>query len=159
MPSGLIQGDPLQRIVAERERGQKFPALVKAGDRSESPVIVESIVNMLHAEDEKKLLEYVINLRWAEFPAILEKENTIIIGNRYVSGSPTDMTKLQERLGDLHFLVLRDNGEFGGGPLIYEIIKSFEDRLNLLVVELTLSRNAANKRESVVGILEMLATF
>lgn len=159
VPSGLIQGDPLQRIVAERERGQKLPALVKAGDRSESPVIVESIVNMLHAEDEKKPLEYVVNLRWAEFPAILEKENTIIIGDRYVSGSPIDITKLQKRLEDLNFLVLRDNGEFGGGPLIYEIIKSFEDRLNLLAVELTLSRSAANKRESVVEILEMLATL
>ncbi|NHI90453.1 MAG: hypothetical protein EAX87_13105 [Candidatus Thorarchaeota archaeon] len=159
VPSGLIQGDPLQQIIAEREKGRKFPALIKAGNRSESPVIVESIVNMLHAEDEKKLLEFVINLRWAEFPAVLEKENTIIIGNRYMSGSPTEMANLQKRLEDLNFLVLRDNGEFGGGPLIYEIIKSFEDRLNLLVVELTLSRSSANKRESVVDILEMLATL
>lgn len=159
VPSGLIQGDPLQQIIAERERGRKFPALIKAGNRSESPIIVESIVNMLHAEDEKKPLEYVINLRWAEFPAILEKENTIIIGNRYMSGSSIEMTNLQKRLEDLHFLVFRDNGEFGGGPLIYEIIKSFEDRLNLLAVELTLSRCAANKREPVVGLLEMLATL
>ncbi len=46
--SGLIQGDPLQRILAEHGRGKDIPALIKAGDRSESAITVESIVNMLH---------------------------------------------------------------------------------------------------------------
>ena len=128
IPSGLIQGDPLEQIITEREKGRGFPALIKAGDRSESSIIVESIVNMLHAEDRKKHLEYVINLRWSELPAILEKDSIAIIGNRYVSGSAVEMAKLEKRLEDLHFRVLRDNGEFGGGPLIYEIIRSFEDR-------------------------------
>ena len=159
VPSGLIQGDPVQQIITERERGREFPALIKSGDRSESSITVESIVNMLQAQDQKKHLEYVINLRWAELPAILEKDNVAIIGSRYVSGSTVEVAKLEKRLEDLHFRVLRDNGEFGGGPLIYEIIRSFEDRQDLLVVELTLSRSVVNKRELVVEIFDMLATL
>ena len=52
--SGLIQGDPLQRILQARGRGRDIPSLIKAGDRSESEITVESIVNMIHAEEQKK---------------------------------------------------------------------------------------------------------
>lgn len=157
--SGLIQGDPLQRILAEHGRGKDIPALIKAGDRSESAITVESIVNMLHAEDQKQSLEYVINLRWAELPASMEEERAVIIGTRYTSRNTIRMTKLEVGLEEICLMILRDDGEFGGGPLVYEIVKSFSNRRDLLVVELTLSRQVVENELAVIRILNMLASF
>ena len=157
--SGLIQGDPLQKILSEKGRGSNIPALIKAGDRSESPMTVESIVNMLHAEDQKKRLEFVINLRWAELPAPLEIEKVVIIGVRYTTGSTVSKTKMDLGLEEIGLKTLKDNGEFGGGPLIYEIVKSFSNRRNLLVVELTLSSQVVEDEMTVIRILNMLASF
>ncbi len=157
--SGLIQGDPLQKILAEKGRGRDIPALIKAGDRSESPMTVESIVNMLHAEDQKRSLEFVINLRWAELPAMLEKEKVAIIGTRYESGNSIRLMKLETELKEIGLKVVSDSGEFGGGPLTYEIVKSFNNRRNLLVTELTLSRLVVENDVAVIQILNMLASF
>jgi hypothetical protein len=55
--------------------------------------------------------------------------------------------------------IVRDNGEFGGGPLTYEIVKSFSNRRNLLVAELTLSRQVVENDTAVIQILNMLASF
>jgi len=157
--SGLIQSDPLQRILAKKGRGGNIPALIKASDRSESPLTVESVVNMLHAEDQKWRLEYVINLRWAELPEPLEKGKVVIRGTRYASGSRTSITKLERGLEEDGFNLVLDNGEFGGGPLAYEIIRSFEGRHELLVVELTLSREVAENQDEVIRLLNMLASI
>jgi hypothetical protein len=157
--SGLIQGDPLQRLLMEHGRGRNIPALIKAGDRSESPATVESIVNMLHAENQKQGLEFVINLRWAELPAKLEREQVVIIGERFSSGTTVRKTKLEVGLEEIGLRMLRDDGEFGGGPLVYEIVKSFSKKRDLLVVELTLSRQVVEDQTSVMGILSMLALF
>lgn len=157
--SGLIQGDPLQRILTEKGRGRDIPSLIKAGDRSESQTTVESIVNMLHAEDRKSRLEYVINLRWAELPAPLEKEKIVIRGSRYSSGSHISMTKLERDLEEICLKIVVDNGEFGGGTLVYEIIKSFSNRSDLLVAELTLSRQVVENDIAVIQILKTLASF
>ncbi len=157
--SGLIQGDPLQRVLVEKGRGSNIPALIKAGDRSESPLTVESIVNMLHAENQKQHLEYVINLRWAELPEPLEKDKVVIRGTRYTSGNHTRFAKLEKALEDDGFKLILDSGEFGGGPLAYEIIRSFDDRHDLLVVELTLSREVAENQDKVVRLLNMLASI
>jgi len=157
--SGLIQGDPLQKILTEKGRGRDIPALIKASDRSESPMTVESIVNMLHAENQKRSLEHVINLRWAELPASLEREKAVIIGTRYESGNSIRLMKLETELEKIGLKILTDNGEFGGGPLVYEIVKSFSDKRNLLVVELTLSRQVVENDNTVMQILNMLASF
>ena len=157
--SGLIQGDPLQRILTEKGGGRDIPALIKAGDRSESPMTVESIVNMLHAEDQKQSLEFVINLRWAEFPAMLEKEEVVIVGTRYESGNSIRLMKLETELDKIDLKIVSDSGEFGGGPLTYEIVKSFNNRRNLLVTELTLSRLVVENDAAVIQILNMLVSF
>jgi len=155
----LIQGDPLQKILTVKGRGRDIPALIKASDRSESPMTVESIVNMLHAENQKRSLEYVVNLRWAELPASLEREKVVIIGTRYESGNSIRLMKLETELEKIGLKILADNGEFGGGPLVYEIIKSFCNKRNLLVVELTLSRQVVENDIAVMQMLNMLASF
>ncbi|MHA3963570.1 MAG: hypothetical protein AM325_008510 [Candidatus Thorarchaeota archaeon SMTZ1-45] len=157
--SGLIRGDPLEKILTEKGRGKDIPTLIKAGDRSESQATVESIVNILHAEDKKRSLEYIINLRWAEFPSLLEDGMVVIRGTRYVGGSPLRLTKLEANLGKLGLRVLKDSGEFGGGPLSYRIAKSFINRHNLLIAELTLSRQVIESDNVVIKILNMLAAF
>ena len=157
--SGLIQGDPLQRILTEKGRGRNIPALIKAGDRSESPMTVESIVNMLHAEDQKRSLEFVINLRWAELPTPLEREKVVIVGTRYESGNSIRLMKLETELKNIGLEIVSDSGEFGGGPLTYEIVKSFNNRRNLLVTELTLSRLVVENDATVIQILNMLDSF
>jgi len=157
--SGLIQGDPLQKILTVKGRGRDIPALIKASDRSESPMTVESIVNMLHAENQKRSLEYVVNLRWAELPASLEREKVVIIGTRYESGNSIRLMKLETELEKIGLKILADNGEFGGGPLVYEIIESFCNKRNLLVVELTLSRQVVENDIAVMQMLNMLASF
>ena len=157
--TGLIQGDPIQRILTEIGRGRDIPALIKAGDRSESDMTVESIVNRLHAEDQKRSLEYMLNLRWAELPEPLEREKVVIIGTRYESGNSIRLTKLETELEKIGLKIVRDNGEFGGGPLTYEIVKSFSNRRNLLVAELTLSLQVVENDTAVIQILNMLASF
>ena len=157
--SGLIQGDPLQRILTEKGRGRNIPALIKAGDRSESPMTVESIVNMLHAEDQKRSLEFVINLRWAELPTPLEREKVVMVGTRYESGNSIRLMKLETELKNIGLEIVSDSGEFGGGPLTYEIVKSFNNRRNLLVTELTLSRLVVENDATVIQILNMLDSF
>lgn len=157
--SGLIQGDPLQRILMEKGKGGNIPALIKASDRSESPLTVESVVNMLHAENQKQQLEYVINLRWAELPDPLEKGKVVIRGTRYTSGSRARITKLERALEQDGFNLVLDNGEFGGGPLAYEIIKSFDDGHDLLVIELTLSREVVENQDEVIRLLNILASI
>ncbi|MFX1559869.1 MAG: hypothetical protein ACFFBL_04730 [Promethearchaeota archaeon] len=157
--SGLIQGDPFQKILTDRGRGGNIPAMIKAGDRSESQMTVESIVNILHAEDQRRPLEYVINLRWAELPEPLERENGIIRGTRYISGNHISIERLDRVIEDAGFRLVQDNGEFGGGPLIYETIKSFDNRRHLLVVELTLSRKVVEDQTSTIQLLNILASI
>jgi hypothetical protein len=114
---------------------------------------------MLHAEDQKRSLEYIINLRWAELPAPLERERVVVIGTRYDSGDSMRLKKLETHLDKIGLKIVTDNGEFGGGPLTYEIVKSFSNRRNLLVLELTLSRQLVENDTTVIDVLNMLASF
>jgi hypothetical protein len=157
--SGLIHGDPLQKVLTEKGRGRDIPALIKAGDRSESQGTIDSIVSMIYAQDQKQSLEYVINLRWAELPSSLEGENVVIIGSRYSMTTAIRVSKLKEGLKKLGHKVLYDDGEFGGGPLVYEIVKLFGDRRNLVIIELTLTRQVVENSDSVTKILNLLAAF
>ncbi len=156
--SGLIKGDPLERVLNEK-KGSGIPALIKAGDRSESPIIVESIVNMVHAEDKKKPVEYVVNLRWSVFPGPIDKENIMIVGTRYSSGSVREVNRLKAELEALGVIILEDDGEYGGGPLVYEFIRSFKNKPEPLVIELTLSHKMSENVTVVARILNILAAF
>lgn len=156
--SGLIKGDPLERVLSKK-KGSGIPALIKAGDRSESPTIVESIVNMVHAEDKKKPVEYVVNLRWSAFPEPIDKENIMIVGSRYSSGRVHEVKRLKAELEALGVVILEDDGEYGGGLLVYEFIRSFKNKTEPLVIELTLSHKMSENVTVVARILNVLAAF
>lgn len=153
--SGLIKGDPLEHVLSKM-RGRGIPALIKAGNRSESPSSIDSIVNMILAEDKKKPVEFIVNLRWSVFPKPLEKENLAIIGTRYLKG---DVSRLRKELEILGVDILEDDGEFGGGPLVYEFNRIFASKPDTLVFELTLSRSLTKNIPMVTGILNVLAAF
>ncbi len=153
--SGLIKGDPLEHILSKLG-GRGIPALIKAGDRSESQSTVNSIVNIVQAEDQKRAVDFIVNLRWAEFPKPLEKENVAIIGTRYVKG---DVKSLRKELENLGVIVVNDDGEYGGGPLVHEFAKTKMSTPDNLVVELTLSRRLSENLPLVTVILNVLASF
>jgi hypothetical protein len=153
--SGLIKGDPLERVLSSL-KGRGVPALIKAGDRSEFQSTVDSIVNMVLAEDQKKPIKYVINLRWSQFPSPIEKENIAILGTRYLKG---DVASLRKEIETLGVVVLEDEGEFGGGPLVYEFIRALVNRSDSLIFELTLSKRLTENIPLVIGILNVLAGF
>lgn len=156
--SGLIKGDPLERMLHDKgSRG--FPALIKASDRTESPSTVESIANMVLAQNKNKQVEYVINLRWSVLPKPLEKEYTIIAGTRYISGNRQDIERLLSGLKGLGINIVEDGGEYGGGPLTYSLSKSFRNRPDLLIMELTLSHRLSENDTLLSRILNLLATF
>ncbi|MFW9810319.1 MAG: hypothetical protein ACFFE6_13155 [Candidatus Thorarchaeota archaeon] len=156
--SGLIRGDPFDRLLNEN-RGRGIPALIKAGDRSESQSTVESIVSMVHAKDQSKSVEFIVNLRWSVLPKPIEKENIMIVGTRYLSGNPQEVRRLIVELQGLGIEILEDDGEFGGGPLVYEFIKSYNNKQTPLVVELTLSHKLSENQNLVTKILNTLAAF
>ncbi len=156
--SGLIRGDPLERVLREKS-GRGIPTLIKAGNRSESAPTVESVVNMVHAEDRKKPVEFVINLRWSALPELIDSENTMIFGTRYFSGLPHEVRRLRNEFEKLGVIIYEDNGEYGGGPLAYEFIKSFKHKSEILIVEITLSLKLLENINLVTGILNMLAAF
>ncbi|MHA2024761.1 MAG: hypothetical protein ACW98U_02575 [Candidatus Thorarchaeota archaeon] len=155
VPSGLIKGDPLEHILSVLG-GRGIPVLIKAGDRSESQSTVKSIVNMIQAEDQKKAIEFVVNLRWSEFPKPLEKGNVAIIGTRYVKG---DVKSLRNELEKLGVVIYYDDGEYGGGPLVHKFTKTEMKTPDALVVELTLSRSLSENLPLVTVILNVLASF
>jgi hypothetical protein len=156
--TALIRGDPMEQVLRDK-KGIGIPALIKAGDRSESPSTVDNIVKMVLAESEKKSLDFIVNLRWAVFPKSLENGRTLVFGSRYVSGHPRLVKKLQEKLEAIGVIVIEDDGEFGGGPLVFEFIKSFRNKNDSLVIEITLSESLSKNVGLVTGILNVLADF
>ena len=122
--SGQIQGDPLERILGTL-KGRGLPTLIKAGDRTESQSTVDSVVNMVIAEDQKKPVDFIVNIRWSELPRPIEREDVAILGTRYLKG---DVTPLRRKIESQGVVVLEDAGEFGGGPLVYELIRKFTHR-------------------------------
>ena len=111
---------------------------------------------MVQAEDQKKAIEFIVNLRWSEFPKPLEKGNVVIIGTRYVKG---DVKSLREELEKLGVVIINDDREYGGGPLVHMFTKTEMKTPDALVVELTLSRSLSENLPLVTVILNVLASF
>jgi hypothetical protein len=83
-------------------------------------------------------------------------ENVAIVGTRYMNG---DISRLREELEILGVVVLDDDGEFGGGPLMFEISNIFANKLETIVMELTLSQSLAENAPAVTRILNVFASF
>jgi hypothetical protein len=154
-----IKGDPLHNVlVSLKGKGLKLPAIIKGSDRSETPATCESIMKIIRARFDLKATRMIVNLRWSPLPAIMDKENTVIIGTRYFHGNVADIMKFRKRLEELKLEVFEDNGEFGGGLLTYKLMNFIRDAGGSTVLELTLSTNLSENAAKIAEILEAIAT-
>lgn len=155
--SSLIKGDPLSSSLdLIRGRGLKLPAIIKGSDRSETKSTCDSILKIIEGKPGGTPIDYVINLRWANLPSIVDDANVVVIGKRFHHSKKGDLKKLHIRFKDLGFQVLEDAGQFGGGPLTYRLTELARKLGNMTVLEITLSHCIAENHDRVAEILESL---
>lgn len=155
--SSLIKGDPLSSSLdLIRGRGLKLPAIIKGSDRSETKSTCDSILKIIEGKPGGTPIDYVINLRWANLPSIVDDANVVVIGKRFHHSKKGDLKKLHIRFIELGFQVLEDAGQFGGGPLTYRLTELARKLGNMTVLEITLSHCIAENHDRVAEILESL---
>lgn len=155
--SSLIKGDPLSSSLdLIRGRGLKLPAIIKGSDRSETKSTCDSILKIIEGKPGGTPINYVINLRWANLPSIVDDTNMVVIGKRFQYIEKGDLKKLKIRFKELGFQVLEDVGQFGGGPLTYRLTELARKLGNMTVLEITLSHCIAENHDRVAEILESL---
>ena len=158
--SSLIKGDPLSSSLdLIRGRGLKLPAIIKGSDRSETKSTCDSIMKIIEGKPSGTPIDYVINLRWANLPSIVDDANVVVIGKRFHFSKKGDLQKLGIRIEELGFQILEDAGQFGGGPLTYRLTELARKRRNMTVLEITLSQRLAENHDRVAKILESLTTL
>ncbi len=155
--SSLIKGDPLSNSInLIRGKGLQLPAIIKGSDRSETKSTCDSILKIIEGKPGGTAIDYVINLRWANLPSIINDTNVVVIGNRYNYRKKEALKKLHIRFKELDFQILEDVGQFGGGPLTYRLTELARKRRNMTVLEITLSQRLAENHDRVAEILESL---
>lgn len=155
--SSLIKGDPLSSSIdLIKGRRLKLPAIIKGSDRSETKSTCDSILKIIEGKPGGTPIDYVINLRWANLPSIINDTNVVVIGNRYNYRKKEALKKLHIRFKELGFQILEDVGQFGGGPLTYRLTGLARKQGNMTVLEVTLSHRMAENHDRVAEILESL---
>ncbi len=155
--SSLIKGDPLSSSIdLIKGRRLKLPAIIKGSDRSETKSTCDSILKIIEGKPGGTPIDYVINLRWANLPSIINDTNVVVIGNRYNYRKKEALKKLHIRFKELDFQILEDVGQFGGGPLTYRLTGLARKQGNMTVLEVTLSHRMAENHDRVAEILESL---
>jgi len=155
--SALIKGDPLSNSIESlRGTGRKLPAIIKGSDRSETKSTCDSILKIVEGKPGGTPINYVINLRWANLPDVIDDLNVLVIGTRFQYGQKDALKKLYSRLKEADIQILEDRGEFGGGPLTHRLTELARKHRNITVLEITLSRRFAEDKERVANILESL---
>ena len=120
--SALIKGDPLSTAIESiRGKGLNLPAIVKGSDRSETSSTCDSILKIVEGKPRGISINYVINLRWANLPSVIDGENVLVIGTRFQHGQKSKLQRLYSKFQEAGYQILEDRGEFGGGPLTYKL--------------------------------------
>lgn len=155
--SSLIKGDPLSSSIdLIKGKGLKLPSIIKGSDRSETKSTCDSILKIIEGKPGGTPIDYVINLRWANLPSIVNDSNVVVIGKRYNYGKKETMNKLYIRFKELDFQIHEDVGQFGGGPLTYRLTELARKLGNMTVLEITLSHRLAENHDRVAEILGSL---
>ena len=164
-PTALSEGDPMKPILDDaRARGAKMPSIVEAADPEESRSTCNRVVRILKREIWNKreaILKpsFLLVIRWDYMFEELETNNTIIVGKRYISGTEDSLRRLIKNLRKIGLSIMEDSGQYGGGPMTYELIQEFSASESLLVVQLTFSHSAATDKAKILAMLEMLSSF
>jgi len=154
-----IKGDPIYKVLESlKGKGLKLPAIIKGSDRTESIETCDSIMKIIKAQFNLKITRLLVNLRWSSLPPIIENDNVVIVGTRYIHGDSRDIARFKDRLKELNIQVFEDNGEFGGGLLTYKLTNFAREVDNVIVLELTLSSALSESVSMMARILEAIAT-
>ena len=154
-----IKGDPIYRVLESlKGKGLKLPAIIKGSDRSEASETCDSIMKIIKAQFNLKTTRLIVNLRWSSSPAIIENDNVVIIGTRYLHGNMQEIMRFKNRLKELKLEVFDDNGEFGGGLLTYKLTNFAREVDNITVLEITLSSTLSENATMVAEILKAITT-
>lgn len=153
--SAMIKGDPLANsIELTRGAGRRFPAIIKGSDRSETKSTCDSILKIVEGTFRQKQISFVVNLRWANLPSVIDGKNVLVIGKRYIHDQNGSLKKLYNRFNEIGFQVLEDQGQFGGGPLTFRLTQLAQKLQTMSILEITLSRHFAEDHKKVAEILE-----
>jgi hypothetical protein len=164
-PTALVEGDPMKPIIdGARVKDAKMPSIVEAADPEESMSTCNRVIMMLKREIWNKreaILKpsFLLVIRWDHMFEDFEKRKTIILGKRYISGSEDSLKKLIKKLKKVGYTIIKDSGQYGGGPMTYELIQEFSKSESLLVVQLTFSHSAATDEKKILAMLDMLSSF
>lgn len=152
-----IKGDPIYKALESlKGKGLRLPAIIKGSDRTEASETCDSIMKIIKAQFEHKITRFIVNLRWSSLPALIENDNVVIMGTRYLHGETQDIMRIKNRLKKLNLEVLEDNGEFGGGLLTYKLTNFAKEVDNTTVLELTLSSALSENATMIAKILEAI---
>jgi hypothetical protein len=154
-----IKGDPIYNVLESlKGKGLKLSAIIKGSDRSEAPDTCDSILKIIKAKFNHNTTRLIINLRWSALSALIDKDNVVIIGTRFIHGSNDEISRFKKNLKELNLEVFEDDGEFGGGLLTYKLTNFAKNIDSLIVLELTLSSTLLENTKKVAEILEMVST-
>jgi hypothetical protein len=142
-----------------RKREDMF-SLVWIDDLTESPFTCRRITKLVESQIKTNIKEkiVIVNLRWVRMISPLESSPTIIIGKRFFLADMKDIKRLEKGLNDIGVSVFEDEGEYGGGPLIYSLMKVLEHYEDVFLVELTLSYNMARNESVIEELFNLLST-
>jgi hypothetical protein len=154
------RNDPLAESVAHnRDSFSRLFAFIEVGDFSEGQAACDRVKAILEFKIATRLSAgaCIVNLRWSPMIQPLEHGRTLVMGSRFRRDSNGRLSTLKERLTAEGFQVLEDEGEYGGGPLVYTLARNLSSNRALTVVELTLSSNVARQPKLVKKIMEALS--
>lgn len=151
----LIPGTQLaQATRASKGSGRKLPPLVLSSDSGESE---ETNIDILRTiKKNVRSPRYIVALRALDVSLPLKNEALVFIGTRYFHGGEEVVRKLEALIRDFGLEAVRDNGEFGGGALVFSLVEIFS-RESELIIELAISREILADHDWFLEFLSLLA--
>ncbi len=154
--------DPLLHSVKKaKARYRESVAFVEVGDFKESQSTCERVRSIIEVRLSKKLQRdaWLVSLRCAGMSPHLDDKKTVILSDRFCRDRQKRLDVFVTRITGLGYHVYRDNGLYGGGPLLYSLLNAqFLDEVDL-VTEVTVSVEMANRDDSIRTVIESLCAI
>jgi hypothetical protein len=155
--SGLSPGNPLARAIQSiRGSGKKMPSFVLGNDSGEDDESCQDVLRVIRKSIGHP--RHVFTLRVTSAPLPAGSACPVIVGTRYIHGDEAALQKLEDAIRKIGAEPIRDDGEFGGGALIYTLVEALS-RESEQIIELTISQVIADDLERFSGFLSLLSQF
>jgi hypothetical protein len=150
----LITGTSLTKAIeSTRGSGRKLPPLALASDSGEAEETNLDIVRTIRKHMGSP--RYIVTLRSSGNSLPMDTGESVFIGTRYMHGSSRIVSKLEDGIRKIGFEPVMDQGEFGGGALVFTLIENFAHESDL-IVELTLSQGVVENHDRFLELLLLL---